>query len=70
MVDNRTVETRVEDIKDFVDMFPKELPGLPSDKEIDFVIDLTPGMDTHFHSTISYNTYRVERTKCVITRTL
>jgi hypothetical protein len=36
---------RIEDIlvvKEFQDVFPKELPGMPSDREIEFTIDLIP----------------------------
>jgi hypothetical protein len=30
-------------VRDFPDVFPKELPGMPPDKEVEFVIDLLPG---------------------------
>jgi hypothetical protein len=30
-------------VRDFVDVFPEELPGLPPDREIEFTIDLVPG---------------------------
>jgi hypothetical protein len=36
---------RIEEIpivKEFVDVFPEELPGIPLDKEIEFTIDLLP----------------------------
>ncbi|KAL8090813.1 hypothetical protein AgCh_040034 [Apium graveolens] len=39
---------RIEDIpvvKDFPDVFPDELPGLPPDREIEFTIDLAPGKE-------------------------
>ncbi|XP_074346555.1 uncharacterized protein LOC141685344 [Apium graveolens] len=39
---------RIEDIsvvKDFTDVFPDELPGLPPDREIEFIIDLAPGTE-------------------------
>ncbi|KAL8148657.1 hypothetical protein AgCh_005864 [Apium graveolens] len=39
---------RIEDIsvvRDFPDVFPDELPGLPPDREIEFTIDLAPGME-------------------------
>jgi hypothetical protein len=29
-------------VKDFPDVFPKELPGMPPDSEVEFVIDLLP----------------------------
>ena len=31
---------KVQVVKDFLDVFPEELPGLPSDKEIEFGIDV------------------------------
>nr|CAD1839664.1 unnamed protein product [Ananas comosus var. bracteatus] len=37
---------RVEDIpvvREFQDVFPAELPGMPPDREIEFVVDLVPG---------------------------
>jgi hypothetical protein len=30
-------------VKDFPDVFPEELPGMPPDTEVEFVIDLLPG---------------------------
>jgi hypothetical protein len=30
-------------VKNFPDAFPKELPGMPLDREVEFVIDLLPG---------------------------
>jgi hypothetical protein len=39
-------EAKLEDIpvvNEFQDVFPKELPGMPPDKEIEFTIDLIPG---------------------------
>jgi hypothetical protein len=29
-------------VRDFSDVFPKELPGMPPDREVEFVIDLLP----------------------------
>ncbi|KAL5554939.1 hypothetical protein UlMin_037175 [Ulmus minor] len=45
---NKSVEAKgnVEDVpivRDFVDVFPEELPGLPPDREIQFEIELLPG---------------------------
>ena len=37
---------RLEDVpvvRDFLDVFPDDLPGLPPEQEIDFPIDLVPG---------------------------
>ena len=30
-------------VSDFLDVFPKELPGLPPHREIEFAIDIVPG---------------------------
>ncbi|KAK1644093.1 hypothetical protein QYE76_061898 [Lolium multiflorum] len=43
---NSMKEVRIEDIpvvNEFKDVFPKELPGMPPDREIEFTIDLIPG---------------------------
>jgi hypothetical protein len=42
-VTEEKLEHRIEEIpiiKEFVDVFPKELPGIPPDREIEFTIDL------------------------------
>jgi hypothetical protein len=41
-------------VKDFPDVFPEELPGMPPDTEVEFVIDLLPGT-----APISRWTYRM-----------
>ena len=46
VVDTRTSGARLEDIpvvRDFSDVFPEELPGLPPEREIDFSIELVSG---------------------------
>jgi hypothetical protein len=30
-------------VRDFPDVFPEELPGMPPEREVEFVIDLLPG---------------------------
>lgn len=30
-------------MKDYPDVFPEELPGMPPDRDIEFLIDLIPG---------------------------
>jgi hypothetical protein len=35
-------------IKDFPDVFPEELPGMPPDTEVELVIDLLPGIAPTF----------------------
>ena len=47
VVDTRSNEARLEDVpvvRDFLDVFPDDLPGLPPEREIDFPIDLIPGI--------------------------
>ena len=46
VVDTRSSEMGLEDapvVRDFPDVFPDDLPGLPPEREIDFPIDLVPG---------------------------
>ena len=48
VVDRRQEGTRLEDIpivKEFPDVFPDDISGLPSDRAIVFVIDLIPGTE-------------------------
>ena len=33
----------IADVREFVDVFPEEIPGMPPQREIDFTIDLVPG---------------------------
>ncbi|KAE8728997.1 putative cellulose synthase A catalytic subunit 2 [Hibiscus syriacus] len=47
VIDTRAPEMRLEDIatvREFPDVFPDELPGLPPDREIEFQIEVMPGM--------------------------
>jgi hypothetical protein len=44
---NSLKEAKLEDIpvvNEFMDVFPQELPGMPPDRELEFTIDLKPGM--------------------------
>ena len=46
VVDTHSSEVRLEDVpvvRDFLDVFPDNLPGLRPEREIDFPIDLVPG---------------------------
>uniref|UniRef100_A0A2N9IT26 Integrase catalytic domain-containing protein n=1 Tax=Fagus sylvatica TaxID=28930 RepID=A0A2N9IT26_FAGSY len=46
VIDTKASEVKLEDIlvvREFLDVFPKELPGLPPDREVEFSIDLLPG---------------------------
>jgi hypothetical protein len=36
-----TLDIRI--VSEFPDVFPEELPGMPTDREIEFVIELVPG---------------------------
>ena len=52
---------RLEDVlvvRDFLDVFPDDIPGLPPEREIDFPIDLVPGT-----APISLPTYRMAPTE-------
>jgi hypothetical protein len=37
------VSDNIRVVIDFPDVFPEELPGMPSDREVEFVMDLLPG---------------------------
>ena len=41
-------------VNEYPDVFPEELPGMPSDRDIEFVIDLIPGT-----SSIAKRPYRM-----------
>uniref|UniRef100_A0A2N9F185 Reverse transcriptase n=1 Tax=Fagus sylvatica TaxID=28930 RepID=A0A2N9F185_FAGSY len=46
VIDTEASEVKLEDIPvvwEFPDVFPKELPGLPLDREVEFSIDFLPG---------------------------
>jgi hypothetical protein len=43
LVDGKFVGSNIRVVRDFLDVFPKELPGMPPDREVEFVIDLLPG---------------------------
>uniref|UniRef100_A0A2N9FG06 Reverse transcriptase domain-containing protein n=1 Tax=Fagus sylvatica TaxID=28930 RepID=A0A2N9FG06_FAGSY len=46
VIDTEASEVKLEDIpvvREFPDVFPKELPGLPPDREVEFSINLLPG---------------------------
>ena len=61
VVDTRSSEVRLEDVpvvRDFLDVFPDDLLGLPPEREIDFPIDLVPGT-----SPISLPPYRMAPTE-------
>jgi hypothetical protein len=37
------VDNNIRVVRDFPDVFPEELPGMPPDREVEFVIDILPG---------------------------
>jgi hypothetical protein len=43
LVDEKFVGDNICAVRDFPDVFPEELPGMPPDREVEFVIDLLPG---------------------------
>jgi hypothetical protein len=48
---NQTKAIALEDIRvvqDYPDVFPEELPGMPPDRDIEFLIELLPGNTSHF----------------------
>jgi hypothetical protein len=43
VVDGKFVGSNIRVVLDFPNVFPEELPGMPLDREVEFVIDLLPG---------------------------
>ena len=44
LVDEEFVGDNIRAVRDFFsDVFPEELPGMPPDREVEFVVDLLPG---------------------------
>jgi hypothetical protein len=43
LVDGKFVGNNIRVVRDFPDVLPEELPGMPPDREVEFVIDLLPG---------------------------
>jgi hypothetical protein len=54
LVDEKFVGDNIRVVRDFPEVFPGELPGMPPDREVEFVIDLLPGT-----APISKWTYRM-----------
>ena len=47
VLDNNVFTREIKDIpvvQEFSDVFPEDLPGLPPDREIEFTIDVIPGV--------------------------
>jgi len=56
-------EVKLKDIpivKDFPDVFPKELPGLPLEREVEVPVDMIPGT-----APIAQSHYRIAPTKLI-----
>ncbi|XP_016725162.1 uncharacterized protein [Gossypium hirsutum] len=57
VLDTRSSESKLEQlfvVNEFMDLFPEELLGLPPDREVEFVIDMLPGI-----APISMTLYRM-----------
>jgi hypothetical protein len=50
----------IEVVSEFLDVFPEELPGMPPERKVEFVIELIPGT-----TPISKRAYRVSRPELV-----
>ena len=51
------MQEEVPVVKDFPDVFPEELPGMPPDRDIEFLIELLPGtgpISKRPYRTVSY----------------
>jgi hypothetical protein len=44
LVDGKFMDSNIHVVRDFPDVFPEELHGMPPDREVEFVIDLLPGI--------------------------
>jgi hypothetical protein len=42
-IDEEFVGDNIRVVRDFLDVFPEELPGMPPEREVEFFIDLLPG---------------------------
>jgi hypothetical protein len=42
MISGKFVGDHIKTVREFSDVFPEELPGMPLDREVEFVIDLLP----------------------------
>jgi hypothetical protein len=43
LIDGKFVGDNIRVVRDFPDVFPEELPGMPPKREVEFVTDLLPG---------------------------
>jgi hypothetical protein len=42
MINGKFVGDRIKIVREFQDVFPEELLGMPPDREVEFIIDLLP----------------------------
>jgi hypothetical protein len=42
LIDVKFVGNNIRVVRDYLDVFPEELPGMPPEREVEFVIDLLP----------------------------
>ncbi|GJY64481.1 putative reverse transcriptase domain-containing protein [Tanacetum coccineum] len=65
VTENKSKEERLEDvtvIRDFPEVFPEELPGLPPSRQVEFRIDLVPGAaPVHWNKLTIKNRYLLPR---------
>ena len=50
-------------VREFLDVFPADLPGMPPDRDIDFCIDLEPGTRPIFNTLLQNGSRGVEGVK-------
>uniref|UniRef100_A0A803P3F9 Uncharacterized protein n=1 Tax=Cannabis sativa TaxID=3483 RepID=A0A803P3F9_CANSA len=55
-------------VREFLDVFPEELPGLSPQQEIDFIIDLAHGAESV--SKASYSSGKLKKLKLQVQRIL
>ncbi|GKB34468.1 putative reverse transcriptase domain-containing protein [Tanacetum coccineum] len=62
--EDKLKEKRLEDVpivRDFPEVFPEDLPGLPLTRQVEFLIDLVPGVAPGSTSTLTIGAFRNER---------
>jgi hypothetical protein len=53
-------------VNEFPDVFPKELPGMPPDRDIEFVIDLMPHTAPIFKRPYRISTLQLAKLKSIL----
>jgi hypothetical protein len=46
MINGKFMGDHIKIVREFPDVFQEELPGMPPDRKVEFVIDLLPGTAT------------------------